>query len=106
MTPDRVNLAKPPPRVVVQVHGWYPLVMLVIVFIAVTVLNVLYTNHVDQRRQDADARAKAAAQASSREQTCKLVVAFDDLYKETPPATPAGQNVAALWAQYRRQLNC
>lgn len=105
MTDGKVSLEKAP-RVVVQVHGWYPLVVLVLVFVMVTVLNVLYTNHVDQRRQEADRRAAAAAQIAAREQNCRLIVAFDDLYKETQPTSPAGVKVAELWAEYRVALNC
>ena len=106
MAEDRVRLEKPPARVVVQVHGWYPIVVLVVVFVMISGLNVLYTNYVNAERQKADRRAAATAQAAARQQSCQLVVAFDELYKETPPATPAGQNVAALWAEYRRALNC
>jgi hypothetical protein len=101
-----VNLRKPPARIVVQVHGWYPILALVLVFVVVSGLNILYTNYVNHQRQEADQRAAAAARAASRAGTCQLVVAFDELYKETPPATPAGQNVARLWAEYRRALAC
>ena len=103
---DKVDLRKPPARVVVQVHGWYPLVALAIVFVMVSGLNILYTNYVNNERQEAERKAEAAARAAARVQSCQLVVAFDELYKETPPTTPAGQNVAALWAEYRRQMAC
>lgn len=114
---EKVKLTKPPPRVVVQVHGWYPIVMLVMVFVLISVLNVLWTNHVNNERQKEDRRAaaaqaevnqraEAAARAASREQSCRLIVAFDDLYRETPPTSPAGVKVAELWADYRRQMAC
>jgi hypothetical protein len=101
----KVSLQKPA-KIVVQVHGWYPIVMLVVVFVAVSFLNILYTQHVNKQRQQADARAEAAARAASRASTCQLVVAFDELYKETPPTTPAGKNVAQLWSNYRVTLGC
>ena len=101
----KVDLKKVP-KVVVEVHGWYPIVVLVLVFVLVSGLNIVYTNYVDSQRRKDDARAAASARAASRAATCQLVIAFDELYKETKPTTPAGQNVAALWASYRRELNC
>lgn len=100
-----------------KIHGWYPITMLVLVFVGISVLNVWFTVHVNDERQYADRRAAAEARAAdrraaeeaqrvSRANTCKLVIAFDDLYKETPPSSPAGINVAALWASYRLELGC
>ncbi len=103
---EKVNLAKPAPRVVVQVHGWYPIVMLVFVFVCVSGLNIFYTNYVNERREDAQVAADRRAAEINRAQTCRLVVAFDELYKETPPTTPAGENVARLWANYRQLNRC
>jgi hypothetical protein len=103
---DKVRLEKPPARVVVQVHGWYPIVVLVMVFVVATGLNIMFTLYVDNERKQSERKAQAAAQVAARKQSCQLVVAFDELYKETPPQTPAGQNVAALWAEYRRTLGC
>jgi hypothetical protein len=105
MPEEKVSLARTP-RVVVQVQGWYPVLILVLVFVVASGLNVLYTNYVDNQRQKAEARARIERQEASRAQTCQLVVAFDELYKETPPESPAGQNVAKLWAEYRRALRC
>ncbi len=107
--PDKVSLAKslrPPAKVVVQVHGWYPIVVLVMVFVAVSGMNMLFTLHINNERQKADRQAAIAAAEASRQQSCRLIVAFDDLYRETPPTTPAGQNVARLWASYRSLNNC
>ncbi len=101
-----VNLTKPPARIVVQVHGWYPIVVLVLVFVVASGLNVLFTLKVNSDRQEADRKAAAVAEAAAREQSCRLIVAFDDLYKETPPGSPAGIKVAELWADYRRQMAC
>ncbi len=97
----KVSLEKAPPKVVVQVHGWYPIVVLVLVFVVVSGMNILYTNYVDEQRRKDDRNAALAAAEANRVQTCQLVVAFDELYKETPPTTPAGENVAKLWARYR-----
>lgn len=102
----KVDLGKPPPRVVVHVTGWYPVIALAVVFVVASFLNVLYVNYVNRERIEEDRKAAAVAQTAAREQSCRLIVAFDELYKETPPNSPAGQKVAELWAEYRRQLNC
>lgn len=104
--PPKVSLEKAPAKVVVQVHGWYPIVLLVLVFVAISGLNVLFTLHINNERQEADRRAAIAAAEAARQQNCRLIVAFDDLYRETPPSTPAGQNVARLWASYRSLNRC
>lgn len=84
----------------------YAMLVVFVTAVAVGVLNVAYTNHVDDRRKADQARSDRAATEAARAQSCALVVAFDDLYKETPPTTPAGQRVARLWAEYRAELAC
>jgi hypothetical protein len=80
----------------------YALVLVFVTTLAVGFLNIAYTNHVDERRAAGDRSAAKAARSAS----CDLVVAFDELYKETPPSTPAGTRVAEVWARYRALLNC
>ncbi len=80
----------------------YAVIVVFVAFVGVGVGNVAYTNYVDERRAAGDRAAAKAARAAS----CDLVVAFDELYKETPPTTPAGVRVAAVWARYRAQLGC
>ncbi len=87
-------------------RGVYALLVVFVTMVAIGVGNVKYTNYVDEQRVAGQDRAKAAAQKASREQACVLVVAFDELYKETPPTSPAGVRVAALWASYRAALGC
>jgi hypothetical protein len=84
----------------------YAMVVVFVAFIAVGGGNVAYTNHVDQRRVLDQQRAQLAANEAARAASCELVVAFDDLYKETPPTTPAGVRVAEVWARYRSELGC
>lgn len=86
-----------------MVYAW---LVLFVTMLGVGLLNVAYTNYVDERRVAGERAAKEAAQKASRSQACALVVAFDELYKESPPTTPAGQRVAALWSAYRAQLGC
>lgn len=86
----------------------YALIVVFVTCVTVGVSNVLYTNHVDDRRQADQARSDRAATEAARGASCELVVAFDDLYKETPPGslTPAGVRVAKVWARYRAELGC
>lgn len=37
---------------------------------------------------------------------CSIVTTLDDSYRETPPSTPAGVNLAAAIADLRRSLEC
>jgi hypothetical protein len=46
----------------------------------------------------------AAEQAQHR--LCGLIVAQDDVYRETPPTTPTGKRVAVEFAQLRRDFDC
>lgn len=88
---------------------WRMVVVVIAVLLAplgVGVGNVAYTNHVDERRVADQARSQQAAREAARRASCELIVAFDELFKESPPTTPAGEQVAALWARYRVELKC
>lgn len=84
----------------------YALLVVFVTMVVVGVANVLYTNHVDDQRRADQARSDRAATEAARASSCELIVAFDELYKETPPTTPAGVRVAAVWRTYRAQLGC
>lgn len=84
----------------------YALILVFATSLGMGVLNVAYTDHVNDRRVADQQRAQAQARAAARAASCALIVAFDDLYRESPPSTPAGRRVAEVWAQYRAQLGC
>ncbi|WBB73222.1 hypothetical protein O7602_26640 [Micromonospora sp. WMMD1128] len=51
------------------------------------------------------AYANRVARDSER-RWCGIVVAQDDAYRELPPSTPAGQNVADALARLRADFGC
>lgn len=44
--------------------------------------------------------------AVNQRKFCTVVATMDDSYRETPPTTPAGRNLADSIAQLRRNLGC
>lgn len=42
----------------------------------------------------------------ARDRWCAAVVAQDDAYRESPPVTPAGQEVARRWSELRQRFDC
>lgn len=74
---------------------------------------IAYTNYVDDQ---AKARTEAALQETNRKfllaiqesnrKWCDVVVLFDDTYRNTPPTTPAGQQLAKWFAERRTDFNC
>lgn len=45
-------------------------------------------------------------QESNNAKFCTIVVAQDDAYATTPPATPTGKKIAAAMHKLRRDLHC
>lgn len=54
-------------------------------------LATLWANYIDKR---------------SNQRWCGIVVMFDDTYKETPPTTPLGQNLATEFKILRQDFKC
>lgn len=44
--------------------------------------------------------------ANTARKFCKVVSTLDDAYRETPPSTPSGKNLAESIADLRRELGC
>ena len=44
--------------------------------------------------------------AESERKFCSIVETLDSSYRQQPPTTPSGRNVAANIAELRRSLNC
>jgi hypothetical protein len=80
------RLKNPPTRPV-----WYSLLVLFVVILSTMVFNVWYTNHVQQ---------------VANQRWCALMVGMDDAYRQVPPTTPTGRNVAAEIHRLRRSLGC
>ena len=87
----------------------YAAVVTFVTLVAVGVGNVLYTNHVDERRQES-ARAATAAQRKAGEQVkavvCAMILANVRVYDETPPPSAAGRNLADSWDLLSKQFGC
>lgn len=59
--------------------------------VAIALAGVVYTSYV---------------QRQSERKWCSVVSTLDDAYRETPPATAPGRNLAASIADLRRELGC
>ena len=73
----------------------------VVVFVTLVVLglgNWAYIRHVDQVAEERNVQR-------ARE-ICGLIVVLDDAYRETPPTTALGRNVALEIHAYRARLGC
>lgn len=76
-------------------------IVLVTVFLSVAALataGVVYTGHVDDKRE--------VAERESDRRWCDLLTTLDEAYSSTPPATELGRRVAASIKTLRVQLDC
>jgi hypothetical protein len=110
--PKRVPLSKSHRGpVVIEIRGWYPIVMLGFVMLLTTFGNIIYTNHVDSERVKAEREALAAVQQAEREadrRWCTLMGLLDNAYNNpaTPPASDLGRAVAKAVHDIRVDLGC
>lgn len=86
----------------------------ILVGLAVTVLSPIFSVIAAVKIQESNAaeadRKAAVALAAQREESRKAYCSFFsrilDGYEETPPSTPAGQNVVNAWRDLYRLTNC
>ncbi len=109
MADDKVSLTKKP--IIIQVHGWYPIVIICFVVMLLTIGNIFFTYTVDQKRAETEQRARdkmAAQQREADRRWCALMVPLDDAYNNpaTPPSTELGRSVARAVRQIRVGLGC
>lgn len=107
---EKVSLKRRGP-VVIQVRGWYPLLMMGLVMVLLTVGNIVYTNRVDGNRARAEAEARAAVQAAERKadrRWCTLMILLDGAYNNpaTQPTTSFGREMARAIHEIRLDLGC
>lgn len=76
----------------------YAAVVVFVTLVAVSLLNVAYTNHVDRQAEQRNIERVR--------EICGLIVVLDDAYQQTPPATSVGRNVADEIHRYRERLGC
>lgn len=112
MSEDKVPLRKPHRGpVVIEIRGWYPILMLGLVMLMMTFGNIIYTNHVDGQRREAEREALAAVQQAEREadrRWCSLMGVLDGAYNNpaTAPTTPVGKAVAKAVHEIYTSLGC
>lgn len=70
---------------------WWALLAVFISCLAMMAGSLIYANSV----------ARESAQ-----QWCSIVITLDDAYRQTPPQTAVGQNLASEIAQLRQSLEC
>jgi hypothetical protein len=70
---------------------WYPLLAVFISVLALSISGVLYTNHVARE---------------SERKWCGMMVGLDEAYKETPPNTATGRNIAREIRYLRESFDC
>jgi hypothetical protein len=76
-----------------------------IAFVGILVVggfNVWYTQHVDHARVEAQRQQSE----QSRGIICAVIQGQIDVYKETPPVSKTGQNIADTWRQLGVLLKC
>jgi hypothetical protein len=76
-------------------------------------LGMVVTFHLADRAVRAETAARVQAQADqarqgevARRATCTLITAQDDVYRDTPPISPAGVNAAKAWHDLSIQFHC
>lgn len=72
-------------------QGWRALVACLLVAAGSSAISIIYAN---------------AAARQSEQRWCGIVTTLDDAYRATPPQTPAGQKIAAEFAQLRHDFRC
>jgi hypothetical protein len=106
---DKVSLKRRP--IEITIKGWYPIAVIIIVLMLLTGGNIAYTIHLDNKRRDTEARARAAVVAAERkadQRWCKLLIPLDDSYQANPnvQASELGRRVAAAIHEIRLETGC
>lgn len=86
-------------------HGlpsWYSWVVVVLLSITTSGAALAVSINSIHRQQEAQRRQ----QQQGRQMTCQLVIAQDNAFTESTPATAAGRKAAIAWHQLRQQLGC
>jgi hypothetical protein len=84
------------------IRVWYAMTVTFVVTIAFAAASVLYANHAAEQAVE---RSNEIDRESNR-RWCALLTTLDDAYKQTPPKTDAGRNLAAETVRLRREFGC
>lgn len=113
-TPEEVVEGLPRKRrrpLLIQIKGWYPIMVLAVILTLLTAGNIAYTIHLNNDSKDGEARAReslVAAERKADQRWCKLLVPLDDSYQKNPnvQATDIGRKVAAAIHEIRIETGC
>lgn len=86
--------------------GWYSWAVVVGTALTSSVLCLVVTIHMAQVSVERERKARIQSQVEGRRAACALIVAQDDAFRDTRPATPAGVKAAKAWRDLRIQFRC
>lgn len=86
--------------------GWYATAVTVGLSLASVAAVVVVAFVVLQRATDRALEAERRSGELSRRATCQVVIAQNNVYRETPPVSPAGIEAAKAWSGLRQSLRC
>lgn len=84
----------------------YPWTVVAVLQVVTLVLGAVVIVHLTDRAIRAETRARQESAEQTRRANCVVIAAQDAAYRDTPPATPTGQNVAAAWHSLSVYLHC
>ncbi len=85
---------------------WYAWVVLVVATAGNIGLAVVVSTRAAERTVAAERAAAREAAEENRRATCTLVNAQVSVYRESPPQTPTGREVARAWEDMRIRFHC
>jgi type II secretory pathway component PulK len=80
----------------------YALVVVLIICVSLCVAAAALSLAANTRSE----KRETAARHASERTWCSVIITLDDSYRETPPSTSAGKNVAEGIARLRTQFRC
>ena len=86
--------------------GWYAWLTLVVATAASVGLSAVVGVRQAERAIEAERSASRRAAEEGRLATCALVNAQVGVYRETPPVTPTGREVARAWEDMSIRFQC
>lgn len=86
--------------------GWYSWIVVVGTSLASSVLVLVVTLHLARASVERERQARIQASEEGRRTACVLIVAQDNAFTDSKPATEAGAAAAKAWRQLRVQFKC
>jgi hypothetical protein len=86
--------------------NWYAWAILVVATAASVGLNAVVGIGLAERTIEAEKQARREAAEETRRATCSLINAQASVYRESPPQTSVGRDVARAWEDMRIRFHC